>query len=65
MQVFFSPHDLNKMTSTIEDEGEEQSVNFQELGLNNKISTAISLLGWESPTLIQEKAIPLALEGLF
>ena len=36
---------------------------FSELGLNNKILTAISEQGYEHPTPIQEKAIPIVLQG--
>ncbi|XP_029460043.1 probable ATP-dependent RNA helicase DDX56 isoform X2 [Rhinatrema bivittatum] len=36
---------------------------FHELGLDDRVLKAIADLGWARPTLIQEKAIPLALEG--
>ncbi|MEE6516876.1 hypothetical protein FKM82_026697 [Ascaphus truei] len=36
---------------------------FHELGLDDRLLKAIADLGWSKPTLIQEKAIPLALEG--
>jgi ATP-dependent RNA helicase RhlE len=36
---------------------------FSELGLNNKILSAISKQGYDSPTPIQQKAIPIVLTG--
>ncbi|XP_004676599.1 PREDICTED: probable ATP-dependent RNA helicase DDX56 [Condylura cristata] len=36
---------------------------FQDMGLDPRLLQAVADLGWQSPTLIQEKAIPLALEG--
>ncbi|XP_053574118.1 probable ATP-dependent RNA helicase DDX56 [Bombina bombina] len=39
------------------------TVSFHELGLDDRLLKAIADLGWSKPTLIQEKAIPLALEG--
>lgn len=45
------------------DSGEAEIVVFKDMGLDDRILEAISSLKWEEPTLIQEKAIPLALEG--
>uniref|UniRef100_T1IZ77 RNA helicase n=1 Tax=Strigamia maritima TaxID=126957 RepID=T1IZ77_STRMM len=42
---------------------DEKFLQFHEMGLDNRILKAISKLGWSEPTLIQERAIPLALEG--
>ncbi|XP_022536589.2 probable ATP-dependent RNA helicase DDX56 [Astyanax mexicanus] len=36
---------------------------FHEMGLDDRLLKAIADLGWAQPTLIQEKAVPLALEG--
>ncbi|XP_051540691.1 probable ATP-dependent RNA helicase DDX56 [Myxocyprinus asiaticus] len=36
---------------------------FHEMGLDDRLLKALADLGWAHPTLIQEKAIPLALEG--
>lgn len=36
---------------------------FFEMGLDDRILKAIAILGWREPTLIQGKAIPLALDG--
>ena len=36
---------------------------FHEMGLDDRILKAIAKLGWVHPTLIQERAIPLILEG--
>ncbi|XP_012696133.1 probable ATP-dependent RNA helicase DDX56 [Clupea harengus] len=38
-------------------------VQFHEMGLDDRLLKAVADLGWAQPTLIQEKAIPLALEG--
>lgn len=38
-------------------------VDFQEMELDDRILKAIAKLGWEKPTLIQERAIPLLLNG--
>jgi len=46
-----------------EKDDEETVLQFHEMGLDDRILEAISKLGWKEPTLIQEKAIPLALEG--
>ncbi|TKS85054.1 putative ATP-dependent RNA helicase DDX56 [Collichthys lucidus] len=40
-----------------------ERLQFHELGLDDRLLKAIADLGWSQPTLIQEKAIPLALEG--
>uniref|UniRef100_A0A0B7A4D0 RNA helicase n=1 Tax=Arion vulgaris TaxID=1028688 RepID=A0A0B7A4D0_9EUPU len=42
---------------------EEESLQFHEMGIDDRILDAISKLGWSQPTPIQEKAIPLALKG--
>jgi ATP-dependent RNA helicase DDX56/DBP9 len=36
---------------------------FHEMGLDDRLQKAIAKLGWAMPTLIQERAIPLILEG--
>jgi ATP-dependent RNA helicase DDX56/DBP9 len=36
---------------------------FHEMGLDDRILKAIAKLGWVEPTLIQERAVPLVLEG--
>ena len=38
-------------------------MNFQQLGLSQNLQTIVSELGYETPTPVQEKAIPLILEG--
>ncbi|KAF3701709.1 putative ATP-dependent RNA helicase DDX56 [Channa argus] len=40
-----------------------ERLQFHELGLDDRLLKAVEDLGWSQPTLIQEKAIPLALEG--
>ncbi|GIY17189.1 probable ATP-dependent RNA helicase DDX56 [Caerostris darwini] len=42
---------------------EEERISFQSFGLDDRLLAAIASLNWKEPTLIQEKAIPLALEG--
>ncbi|OWF41466.1 probable ATP-dependent RNA helicase DDX56 [Mizuhopecten yessoensis] len=46
-----------------DDEVEEKPIGFHEMGLDDRILKSVSELGWHKPTPIQEKAIPLALEG--
>eukprot|EP00058_Branchiostoma_floridae_P018269 XP_002603758.1 hypothetical protein BRAFLDRAFT_59676 [Branchiostoma floridae] len=41
----------------------EKSLAFHEMGLDDRLLKAIASQGWRHPTLIQERAIPLALEG--
>lgn len=41
----------------------DYNCNFRDMGLDDRILEAIAELKWTEPTLIQEKAIPLALEG--
>jgi ATP-dependent RNA helicase DDX56/DBP9 len=45
------------------EETEEKFCEFSEMSLDLRLLNAISSMGWKTPTLIQEKAIPLALEG--
>ncbi|XP_012215889.2 probable ATP-dependent RNA helicase DDX56 [Linepithema humile] len=45
------------------EEEESKSKLFHELELDDRILKAIAKLGWMEPTLIQETAIPLLLEG--
>uniref|UniRef100_A0A8C3A9W1 Probable ATP-dependent RNA helicase DDX56 n=1 Tax=Cyclopterus lumpus TaxID=8103 RepID=A0A8C3A9W1_CYCLU len=40
-----------------------ERLQFHEMGLDDRLLKAVADLGWSHPTLIQEKAIPLALEG--
>ncbi|GAB1598671.1 probable ATP-dependent RNA helicase DDX56 [Argonauta hians] len=42
---------------------DECEVPFHAMGLDDRILQSIANLGWSNPTVIQEKAIPLALEG--
>jgi len=39
------------------------SISFNELGLNTKLVSAVTELGYESPTSIQEQSIPILNEG--
>ncbi|XP_061657466.1 probable ATP-dependent RNA helicase DDX56 [Syngnathoides biaculeatus] len=41
----------------------DERLQFHEMGLDDRLLKAVADLGWSQPTLIQEKAIPLALEG--
>ncbi|KXJ69641.1 hypothetical protein RP20_CCG026347 [Aedes albopictus] len=45
------------------DKDEKKSLNFHQMELDDRILKGIAKLGWLCPTLIQEKAIPLLLEG--
>ncbi|KAM7368550.1 hypothetical protein PAMP_012882 [Pampus punctatissimus] len=40
-----------------------ERLQFDEMGLDDRLLKAVADLGWSQPTLIQEKAVPLALEG--
>lgn len=42
---------------------DESTLQFNEMGVDDRILEAIARLGWKEPTLIQEKAIPYMLEG--
>ncbi|GFR07385.1 probable ATP-dependent RNA helicase DDX56 [Trichonephila clavata] len=42
---------------------DEKTINFRDFGLDDRLLEAIACLKWQEPTLIQEKAIPLALDG--
>ncbi|XP_040820766.1 probable ATP-dependent RNA helicase DDX56 isoform X3 [Ochotona curzoniae] len=42
---------------------ESDALGFEHMGLDPRLLQAVTDLGWSRPTLIQEKAIPLALEG--
>ena len=45
------------------EEEDEKPCLFHEMGLDDRVLKAIAKLGWCEPTLIQQKAIPLILEG--
>ncbi|XP_014616451.1 PREDICTED: probable ATP-dependent RNA helicase DDX56 [Polistes canadensis] len=47
----------------IEEDENEKCTYFHEFGLDDRILKAAAKLGWMEPTAIQEKAIPLLLEG--
>ncbi|KAJ4921536.1 hypothetical protein JOQ06_024464 [Pogonophryne albipinna] len=40
-----------------------EMLHFHEMGFDDRLLKAVADLGWSQPTLIQEKAIPLAQEG--
>lgn len=42
---------------------DQEALGFEHMGLDPRLLQAVTDLGWSRPTLIQEKAIPLALEG--
>ncbi|XP_004602079.2 probable ATP-dependent RNA helicase DDX56 isoform X2 [Sorex araneus] len=42
---------------------EEETLSFRDFGLDPRILQAVADLGWARPTPIQEKAVPLALDG--
>lgn len=41
----------------------DETLEFHEMGLDDRLLKAIAKLGWGKPTPIQEKAVPLILEG--
>ena len=50
-------------TKDQEEDDKKKLFPFHEMGLDDRILKAIAKLGWINPTLIQERAIPLILEG--
>ena len=46
-----------------EEEEDEEVINFNEMGIDDRILMGVLKLGWLEPTPIQETAIPLILEG--
>ena len=46
-----------------EEEDKKKVFPFHEMGLDDRILKAIAKLGWVEPTLIQERAVPLIMEG--
>ncbi|XP_055594844.1 probable ATP-dependent RNA helicase DDX56 [Uranotaenia lowii] len=52
-----------KDLSNMPNSDENKTLNFHQMELDDRILKAIAKLGWLQPTLIQEKAIPLLLEG--
>ncbi|KAK3714558.1 hypothetical protein QZH41_014227 [Actinostola sp. cb2023] len=63
LEIVFTAH-ARVLTwySKMADEDEQIST-FNDMGLDDRITRAISKLNWSKPTPIQEKAITLALEG--
>ena len=56
--------DLGTMNLKIEDiENDAADITFGKFGLNDDLVKAVSDLGYESPSAIQEKTIPLILDG--
>ncbi|XP_076758657.1 putative ATP-dependent RNA helicase DDX56 [Xylocopa sonorina] len=47
----------------VDEENDTKPLNFHELDLDDRILKAVAKLGWLEPTLVQEKAIPLMMEG--
>ena len=47
----------------IAEDNEKKIVGFHQMNLDDRLLKAIAKLGWVTPTLIQEKGIPLILEG--
>lgn len=47
----------------VEDDDKKKVFPFHEMGLDDRVLKAIAKLGWVEPTLIQERAVPLILEG--
>jgi len=51
------------MSSQEAEDDKKKVFPFHEMGLDDRILKAIAKLGWVNPTLIQERAIPLIVEG--
>ncbi|XP_033113374.1 probable ATP-dependent RNA helicase DDX56 [Anneissia japonica] len=54
---------INKLVLDEDNNEEEKRVEFHEMGLDDRLLKDIAKLGWEKPTVIQEQAIPMILEG--
>jgi ATP-dependent RNA helicase DDX56/DBP9 len=52
-----------KINKSESEEEEEEILNFNEMGIDDRILMGVLKLGWLEPTPIQETAIPLILEG--
>ncbi|XP_037778784.1 probable ATP-dependent RNA helicase DDX56 [Penaeus monodon] len=55
--------DKSQEMGEVKQEEDESTLQFHEMGLDDRILEAIARLRWGEPTLIQEKAIPYVLEG--
>ncbi len=56
--------DVNDIpTPAIGDEAQQSKISFSDLGLDSRLLQAIAKGNFQEPTLVQSKAIPLALEG--
>ena len=51
------------MSSQETEDDKKKVFPFHEMGLDDRILKAIAKLGWCRPTMIQERAIPLILNG--
>lgn len=54
---------VKSVDNQINEDEEEKVLQWHEMGLDGRLLKSISKLRWKEPTLIQEKAIPLSLEG--
>ena len=56
----------SKMSEVVEEtiDSEKKIVGFHQMNLDDRLLKAIAKLGWVTPTLIQEKGIPLIMEGM-
>lgn len=50
-------------TPTADAKGQKEDATFASLGLDSRLLQGIAKLNFQAPTLVQIKAIPLALEG--
>nr|XP_039259221.1 probable ATP-dependent RNA helicase DDX56 [Styela clava] len=58
-----TPKNIIEETNTPTETEPKEQFQFHEMGLDNRLLKAIASLKWPHPTLVQEKAIPLALNG--
>ena len=65
LKFLVTPFCRSEMTSVCDDgdEDKKKTFPFHEMGFDDRILKAIAKLGWINPTLIQERAIPLIIEG--
>ena len=63
VEIVIELHCLKNFFQMTEEEDKKKVFPFHEMGLDDRILKAIAKLGWVEPTLIQERAVPLIMEG--
>ena len=63
MRNFWGPFEEPLVKMSESEMEESLDIPFHEMGLDDRVLKAVAKCGWSEPTAIQEKAIPLILEG--